>query len=212
MLINQTHQPKIPNPYAAVYGQPAAGIDCTDFSAYIYNLALGIQMHSGVVNQITFTVNGNPTVGNLVPNAVPSATVLNPDGSAISPVFFKSPTFGLSQINQPNSLTSLTNQLQAGDLLYIGNPTDGVLHVVVWLGITGTDSAGNTFPLVISSHDNTPAIFDTAAVDPVTGFPLDGNTNGHLPPPGVQILPFVASNWFYQDFLVAMRVLPKASA
>lgn len=212
MLINQTHQPKIPNPYAAVYGQPAAGIDCTDFSAYIYNLALGIQMHSGVVNQITFTVNGNPTVGNLVPNAVPSATVLNPDGSAITPVFFKSPTFGLSQINQPNSLTSLTNQLQAGDLLYIGNPTDGVLHVVVWLGITGTDSAGNTFPLVISSHDNTPAIFDTAAVDPVTGFPLDGNTNGHLPPPGVQILPFVASNWFYQDFLVAMRVLPTASA
>jgi len=83
--------------------------------------------------------------------------------------------------------------------------------VVVWLGITGTDSAGNTFPLVISSHDNTPAIFDTAAVDPVTGFPLDGNTNGHLPPPGVQILPFVSSNWFYQDFLIAMRVLPPAS-
>ena len=211
MLINQTHQPKVPNPYAPVYGQPAAGIDCTDFSAYIYNLALGVQMHSGVVNQITFTVNGSPTTGNLLPNAVPSATVLNPDGSAVTPVFFKSPTFGLSQINQPGSLTSLTDQLQTGDLLYIGNPTDGVLHVVVWLGITGTDSAGNTFPLVISSHDNTPAIFDTAAVDPVTGFPLDGNTNGHLPPPGVQILPFVSSNWFYQDFLIAMRVLPPAS-
>lgn len=211
MLINQTHQPRVPNPYKPVYGQPAAGIDCTDFSAYIYNLALGIQMHSGVVNQITFSVNGNPTVGNLVPNAVPSATVLNPDGSAITPVFFKSPTFGQSRINQPGSLTSLTNQLQAGDLLYIGNPTDGVLHVVVWLGITGTDSAGNTFPLVISSHDNTPAIFDTAAVDPVTGFPLDNNINGHLPPPGVQILPFVSSNWFYQDFLIAMRVLPASS-
>ncbi len=212
MLISGSSQPVVSNPYEKIYGQPAGGIDCTDFSAYIYNLALGIQMHSGVANQITFTTNGNPTVGNLGPNSIPSATVLNPDGSAITPVFFKSPTFGETQINQPGSLSSLTDKLQTGDLLYIGNPTDGVLHVVVWLGIMGTDSAGNSFPLVISSHDNTPAIFDTAAVDPVTGFPLDGNINGHLPPPGVQILPFVSSNWFYQDFLLAMRVIPKAGA
>jgi hypothetical protein len=76
----------------------------------------------------------------------------------------------------------------------------------MWVGQTGTDSAGNTFPLVISSHDNTPAIFDTVALD-ANGYPSDGNIVGHLPPPGVHILPFDDSNWFYQDFQVAMRVI-----
>jgi hypothetical protein len=76
----------------------------------------------------------------------------------------------------------------------------------MWLGQTGTDSSGNTFPLVISSHDNKPAIFDTLALD-ATGFPLDGNNAAHLPPPGVHILPFDQSNWFYQDFQLAMRVV-----
>ena len=166
-------------------------------------------MHSGVASQITFKVDGTPTTSNLTPDAVPSATVLNPDGTAISPKFWKAPTFGQSQINQPGSLTDITDQLRAGDLLYIGNPTDGVLHVVMWLGVNATDSAGNTFPLVISSHDNTPAIFDTAAVNTVTGLPIDKNIVGHLPPPGVQILPFHWSNWFYQDFMIAMRVLPR---
>ena len=57
------------------------------------------------------------------------------------------------------------------------------------------------------------AIFDTQAInlDPTSslyGFPLDGLIDPHLPPPGVHILPFTAENWFYQDFQLAMRVLP----
>ena len=40
-----------------------------------------------------------------------------------------------------------------------------------------------------------------------TGFPSDGDIAGHLPPPGVHILPCAASNWCYQDFQVAMRVI-----
>lgn len=204
MLLANTTLPTVANPYLQAYGKPTEGIDCTDFAAYIYNLALGIQMYSGVSSQINFSLNGQPS--GPVAGAVASAYVLAADGSAITPKFYYANTFGEYDYNRPGTLDDVIKHLQPGDLLYIGNP-GGVLHVVVWMGINGTDSAGNTFPLVISSHDNTPAIFDTEAVDPVTGFPTDNNIQGHLPPPGVQILPFVASNWFYQDFLVAMRVL-----
>jgi len=36
------------NPYLSSYGIPTNGIDCTDFSALVYNVAIGLQMHSGV--------------------------------------------------------------------------------------------------------------------------------------------------------------------
>lgn len=191
----------VPNPYVTTYGIPAPGIDCTDFSAYVYSLALGVQLHSGTPTQIEFVGHANPT-----PGGTATATVLDTTGSPIQPQFFYGPNFGIASVNAPGSLDSLIAQFQAGDLLYIGNPNMGILHVVMWLGQTGTDSLGNVFPLVISSHDNTPAIFDTLALNP-TGFPLDGDIAGHLPPPGVHILPFAPSNWFYQDFQVAMRVL-----
>jgi cell wall-associated NlpC family hydrolase len=191
----------VPNPYAATYGSPQPGIDCTDFSSYVYNLALGIQMHSGTPNQVKFSGSGT-----LAPGNTASATVLDSSGNPLTPQFFYGPNFGTAVHNGTNSLTALVSQFQPGDLLYMGNPSDNLVHVVMWLGQTGTDSSGNTFPLVISSHDNTPAIFDTLALDP-TGFPSDGNIAGHLPPPGVHILPFDASNWFYQDFQVAMRVV-----
>jgi cell wall-associated NlpC family hydrolase len=191
----------VPNPYAATYGSPQPGIDCTDFSSYVYNLALGIQMHSGTPNQVTFGGSGT-----LAPGNTAYATVLDSSGNPLAPQFFYGPNFGTAVHNGTNSLTTLVSQFQPGDLLYMGNPTDNLVHVVMWLGQTGTDSSGNTFPLVISSHDNTPAIFDTLDLD-ATGFPSDGNISGHLPPPGVHILPFDASNWFYQDFQLAMRVV-----
>lgn len=193
-----------PNPYAAAYGKPAPGIDCTDFSAYVYSLALGVQMHSGTPNQVQFT----GTSGNPAPGATAFATVLDTTGTPITPQFFYGPNFGTDVLNTGSSaLAPLIDQFQPGDLLYMGDATYGIRHVVMWLGQMGTDSAGNTFPLVISSHDNTPAIFDTLALD-ATGFPSDGNIAGHLPPPGVHILPFDQSNWFYQDFQLAMRVVP----
>lgn len=84
-----------------------------------------------------------------------------------------------------------------------------ILHVVVWLGTYGTNADGppSDVPLVISSHDNTPAIFDTQSLN-TAGYPLDGNIVAHLPPPGVQILPFTSENWFYTNFSVAMQIVP----
>ena len=91
-----------------------------------------------------------------------------------------------------------------------------ISHVVVWLGYYGVDTNGmpSDVPLVISSHDNTPAIFNTTSIDPLTGLPTGLITNGasnnitdFLPPPGVEILPFATNTWFYNNFSVAMQVM-----
>jgi cell wall-associated NlpC family hydrolase len=191
------------NPYASTYGSPQPGIDCTDFSAYIYNVALGIQMHSGTPSQIQFTSGSGPEVGNN-----PIATIVGADGNQITPNFIKAATYGTSAKNEAGSLDGVIAQLQPGDLLYM-KAGGGISHVVVWLGAYGTNADGSpsTVPLIISSHDNTPAIFDTQAIDLTTGLPLDGLIEDHLPPPGVQILPFTSENWFYQSFSVAMQVV-----
>lgn len=220
------------NPYKAYYGKPAPGIDCTDFSAYVYNLALGIQMHSGTSTQITY-------------DTTPSATIADAAGNAITPTFLMGPHYGEGGLNAPGSLDPIIAQLQPGDLLYM-KVGSSISHVVIWLGEYGTleDGSPSPVPLVISSHDNTPAIFDingltttgeaalfgttfggdvtvsngTWALDPTTGYPLVPNgmtleeaVAQHLPPPGVHILPFTPDTWFYQNFAVAMQVVPEPS-
>lgn len=192
------------NPYAATYGVPAPGIDCTDFTAYVYSLALGIQMHSGTPTQVQFTQGTVPA-----PHVLATATVLDTAGNLIQPEFKYGPNYGTMTVNGTGSLDALESWCQAGDLLYIGDQ-NGIFHVVMWLGESFTDASGKVVPLVISSHDNTPAIFDTTALDG-NGYPSDGDITGHLPPPGVHILPFDPSNWFYQRFQLAMRVIPTAS-
>lgn len=195
------------NPYKADYGSPQPGIDCTDFAAYVYNLATGIQMHSGTPNQISFVDSGGSAIA-LGPGAIPTSTLVSATGTVITPTFLTGPNFGTTTPNAAGSLDGIISQLQPGDLLYMQGG-GSILHVVVWLGAYGTNADGSPsdVPLVISSHDNTPAIFDTQSLN-ADGYPLDGNITAHLAPPGVQILPFTSENWFYTNFSVAMQILP----
>jgi cell wall-associated NlpC family hydrolase len=213
-LNNQSPPPvtPVPNPWATDYGKPQAGIDCTDFAAYTYNLGLGIQMHSGTQNQVTFLGSNSTTT----PGGTPTSVIIGNNGNPITPSFLTGPHFGQTGINQANELNDVINALAPGDLLYMhgdnGSGDDVILHVVMWLGAYGTTSNGTTSAvnLVISSHDNTPAIFDnngTAAIDSF-GFPTS-DIDSHLPPPGVQILPFTTDTWFYQNFSLAMHVIPE---
>ena len=120
-----------PNPYVSAYGKPSPGIDCTDFSAYIYNLALGIQMHSGTSNQVQF-----PSVASGLVGGPASAIVLDSSGSQLTPTFFYGPHYGTDTPNTGADLDGLISNFQPGDILYIGN-RQGIVHAVVWLG--GTD-------------------------------------------------------------------------
>lgn len=103
--------------------------------------------------------------------------------------------------NGEGSLDKVVKQLQGGDLVFIrvlepnAYNAGEVSHVVLWLGEYGmlANSSASSVPLVLSSHDNTPAIRDMV---------------GELPSPGVQVLPFQYPNWFYIGFSHALRIHP----
>ncbi len=167
-------------------GRGTAGIDCSDFSAYIYNLALGIQMTTNVADQ------ANNSTG-----------IHTSSGTQIIPLVMEVPNVaGTTRSNKPGDLADFIKGFLPGDLLYVRNLKGGdiadrkvgeVSHVVIWLGEFGrmADGSVSPQPLVLSSHDNTPPI----------------NSTRGLPPPGVHILPFDADNWFYKGFVRALRIL-----
>ena len=174
----------------------APGIDCSDFTSLVYNLAFGYKLETGINAQAQPDTPITTPTGTMLPTAVIPGPNMN-NGAVIDQ-------------NAPNAETTynqITNQFQVGDLLYMhagtgtpGNGTFSDVHVVMWLGtqnITFTNNStgitGNaTIPLVISSHNDTPAIWDE---------------NGVLPAPGVQSLPFSADSWFYTNFDHAQRLL-----
>ncbi len=218
-----------PNPYATQYGTGAAGIDCSDLTSLVYSVAAGIYLDSAVGAQGIVDASGgfsgtsplgwnNSGVPHLVDPVVPT----DPDITPINPAFIIGPnstynaannTRGITTFNPPGSLDGVIAQLKPGDLLYVANTTDPgnkVTHVLIWLGKYGTavDPATGTVsrvPLVISSHDNTPAVLDANSNLPTLG-------QGNMPPPGVQVLPFAENNWFYSNFSHAMRAVTTESA
>lgn len=112
-------------------------IDCTDLSAYVYNLALGIQMYSGTGSQVEFTSGDSPAEDNQ-----PTALVLDHTGAPITPTFITGPNYGTSTVNAPGSLDAVIAQLQPGDLLYMIGGGGELSHVVMWLGFWPVVTAG----------------------------------------------------------------------
>jgi cell wall-associated NlpC family hydrolase len=191
-LNTTTGQGKIANPYQQSAGMGTEGIDCSNFAALVYNVALGLQLPTGIGTQ------GEEDVP-----ASDGGWGISRWGTMIEGQYFNGPNSSTGAINTPGSLDSLFAQLKPGDLLYINaepNRGPNISHVVIWLGQYGTQTNGaaSPFPLILSSHDNTPAVFDL------------GNgigTGANIPPPGVRILPITSDNWFYQNLHHATRYL-----
>ncbi len=221
VLVNGTYQiqatSSFPNPYYPASATNGPGIDCSDTTALAYNVGAGIYINSAVGQQGQVSVGGtysgpSPVGFNDSGTSAfisPSAST-NPNINPITPTFLTGPNTiynngtGTTGFNEPGSLNGIVSQFQPGDLLYIvdsSGPTANVSHVVMWLGQYGTlaDGSPSSVPLVISSHDNTPAMLDAS---------------GNLPPPGVEILPFSEDSWFYTNFSHSMRLIavPEPSA
>ncbi|MBN9118180.1 MAG: Ig-like domain repeat protein [Planctomycetes bacterium] len=237
------------NPYQAVYGTGAAGIDCSDFLSLVYNVGAGFYMNTAVGEQglagaddnyigpsslgwftgdgplpVDYTQKTPGTVQEVAPqflfgphsafHQTGDTYTTGPDaGDPISKT--QQNTRYITQLNSPNdaaAMDAIIDQLQPGDLLYItggASEYSQVTHVVMWLGQYGTNADGSPsdVPLVISSHDNTPPVLDLGhALTQSEAQSLD--IADHMPPPGVQVLPFTPDTWFYQNFSHAMRVLP----
>jgi hypothetical protein len=105
-------------------GHNGKGVDCSNFSAFTYNLAFGVKPNGDVHKQSAETGFAGPGEGRLTPAA---------------------------RIALPMTYAEMVKTLQTGDMLYIkGSPQGQVTHVVIWVGSIGHSPDGA--PLVLDSH------------------------------------------------------------
>lgn len=98
------------------------GVDCSNFTGFVYNLALGILPSTGISQQSEMTEAAGPGAGRSVP---------------------------VKRIELPKSYEDFPKVLQTGDLLFVKSNKGNVSHVVLWVGKIG-DSPDGT-PLVLDS-------------------------------------------------------------
>ncbi|HEX4129377.1 MAG TPA: NlpC/P60 family protein [Pirellulales bacterium] len=105
-------------------GHNGKGVDCSNFTAFVYNLALGIKMTGAVEEQSKELRIEGPGTGRVTM---------------------------ARRIEKPSSYDELAKTLQTGDLLFVHpNSGRGISHVVLWVGPIGRSPDGA--PLVIDSH------------------------------------------------------------
>ncbi len=126
---------------AVSLGRNSTGIDCSDFTSFCYNYALGLRLPTATSDQPE--MDRNPPKG--------------PGGQG---------TWKVQRVSLPSTdVGTLVETLQPADLLYIrGNKDPGspITHVVMWVGLAIVSYAGGAAvePLVIDSHDNKPPVKD----------------------------------------------------
>ena len=91
------------------------GLDCSNFTAFAYNLALGIKPSGDVQKQSEMTEVTGPGPGRTLP---------------------------VKRIELPQNHEDFIRTLQTGDLLYIKNTKGNLSHVVLWIGKIGKSPAG----------------------------------------------------------------------
>ena len=100
------------------------GLDCSNFTAFVYNLALGIKPTGDVQDQASLTE---------APGPGPSA----------------GRTIKLKRIELPGKYEDFEKTLFTGDLLFVKNKQGEVSHVVLWVGKIGQSPDG--LPLILDS-------------------------------------------------------------
>lgn len=102
-------------------GHQGPGLDCSNFTGFVYNYALGVKMSTGIREQANMTDISGPGESGVLP---------------------------LRRIGKQDYDTTV-KQLQPADLLYIRNKRGELAHVIMWLGDVGISPDGT--PLVIDS-------------------------------------------------------------
>lgn len=104
-------------------GHNSKGLDCSNFSAFVYNQGFGIKPSGNVKEQAEQLTIPGPGPGR---------------------------TLRAELIQKPECYAELTKTLKTGDLLYIRNNAGALAHVIIWVGPIGQSSDGD--PLIIDSH------------------------------------------------------------
>lgn len=104
-------------------GHNGKGVDCSNFTAFGYNLAFGYKPSGDVKKQSEELEVPGPGEGRLT---------------------------RVERIDRPATYAELVKRLRTGDLLYVRNRSGEVSHVVLWVGPIG--HAPDGAPLIIDSH------------------------------------------------------------
>ena len=112
---------------------PGVGIDCSDFTTWMYDYGLGVRISSSVVQQ--------------------AETLDAPVGGTSVRVLTQ--RVGDMAHGFPRNYQQLAATLHPGDLLFIrrsSRPNAPIAHVVVWLGNYASDMTGKDQHLILDSH------------------------------------------------------------
>ncbi len=105
-------------------GHQSKGLDCSNFTSWLYNYGLGIKLITNVHKQAN------------------EVAVPGPGGQG---------TIQVQVINRPETNEKLLSTLIAGDLLYLKNKDGEISHVIVWTGDIGRAPDGA--PLIMDCTD-----------------------------------------------------------
>lgn len=104
-------------------GHNGKGVDCSNFTAFAYNLALGLKPTGAVKKQAEQLAVPGPGADR---------------------------TTRAQQLAKPHSYAELVRALRTGDLLFIRNKAGEIAHVVLWVGTIG--QSPEQVPLILDSH------------------------------------------------------------
>jgi hypothetical protein len=104
-------------------GHNGKGMDCSNFTAFAYNLGLGIKPSGAVQRQAE------------------QREVSGPGEDRVTRA---------ERIDKPATYDELVRTLRTGDLLFIRNNEGVIGHVVLWVGSVGRSP--NQVPLILDSH------------------------------------------------------------
>lgn len=138
------------------HGANGPGIDCSNFTTYVYNVTWGIRMNSAIEKQ-----------------------------AETKQVKVGERDWKFKEVPKPDSFSEFTTKLHPGDLLYIRNKENKVSHVVMWIGVSGSET--------------TPLILDSTAMKIV-------DNKGVTIPDGVYPRPFTDKSWYYKSLSHVHRV------
>lgn len=98
------------------------GFDCSNFTAFVYNIGLGVKLNSAIGGQAK-DFNLESESQGIIKNA--------------------------QKIAVPSTYEEFATTLQTGDLLFIRSDKGNISHVVFWVGSIGSP---DSTPLIIDSH------------------------------------------------------------
>ena len=104
-------------------GHNGKGVDCRNFTGFVYNLGYGLGLNTDVTRQAEERYARVHHGGGVVP---------------------------LRRIELPESYNARIKTLRTGDVLFIRNRSGHISHVVLWVGSIGRSPDGT--PLVLDSH------------------------------------------------------------